>query len=98
MKFYYTMTTENMIDIFNNFFIFEHAFHNDDYERYGDALFVISCEYIPDDIKKTHIHYDLNYGGSNEFIDLLKRFKLDFEWHEPCLVVIYDKLGNDILY
>ena len=99
MKFYLTMTTQNIIDVLNDFFFYEHAFHNEDYERFGDALFVISCEHIPDDIQKTRIHYDLNCDGSDEINDLLRRFDLEFEWFEPNLGVIHDKLSKkDILY
>lgn len=58
---------------------------------YGEnCLFVICCEYIPNRLDKNyHLHYDLCYGGSEEFNNILNKYRLNFDWVNACSVGVY---------
>jgi hypothetical protein len=80
----------------NEMFLYEKAYlndiNNDEYIPY--CKYVISCEYKPlndDMIKKTHLHYELNNGGSVEFNKLLDKYNLEFVWDNSYVALVYEK-------
>lgn len=56
-----------------------------------NELYIIHCEYGHHD--KPTIHYNLNYGGNEEFNNLLKKYNLLMEWENPAIVSLYSKNG-----
>jgi len=53
--------------------------------------YIIHCEYGHHD--KPTIHYNLMYGGNDEFNELLDKYGLLMEWINPCLVELYSAEG-----
>jgi hypothetical protein len=67
---------------------------NEKFNKFENALFIINCEYMPcleEDI--IIIHYDLNYCGSPEFLDILNKYHLNFDWVNCCSAVIFNKIN-----
>jgi hypothetical protein len=66
---------------------------NDENDESGDTHILLICaEYCPsseDEI--THIHYDLNYWGSNRFNEWLEKHNLHVEWYDTCIMWVYAK-------
>jgi hypothetical protein len=59
----------------------------------NNALFIISCEFMPnheEDIKNIHIHSHFNYWGSPDFLNIINKYQLNFNWVDSCQAVIYN--------
>ena len=57
---------------------------------FKNALFIVNCEYMPyleEDI--IILHYDLNYCGSPEFLNILNKYNLIFDWVDSCSAAVY---------
>ena len=82
-------------DYINNWGWTEEEF-NDRFNIFNNALFIINCEFMPNhekDIKNIHIHIDFNYCGSPEFLDILNKYDLNFDWIDNCRVVVFNKIN-----
>lgn len=62
-------------------------------ETFGKkTLFIINCIFIPrNDNDVIHLHYDLNYCGSNDFLKILKKYNLGFDWYDNCRAIVFKK-------
>lgn len=61
-----------------------------DGEEYDSHIkYIINAEYGHHE--RPTIHYNLEYGGNEDFNRLLSKHKLLMEWENPAIVLIYDK-------
>lgn len=63
------------------------------FEENPSALFVVYTEFdITDDeeLGRVKIHYDIKYGGTKDFNNLLDKYNMEMEWENNSIFLIYD--------
>ena len=63
------------------------------FEDSKNTQFVIFTEFMPkdeDEKNRIKLHYDLCYWGDDDFNKLLTKYKLNMDWYDNCIAIIYD--------
>ena len=69
----------------------EDSYFKDLFKNNENIVCIIVAEFMvnnENDIKKTHIHYDYNYWGSDKFHKILDKYNLMFEWQDSSIGII----------
>jgi hypothetical protein len=67
------------------------------FEENPSALFVVFAEFCPkndEELGRVKIHYDIKYGGTNDFNNLLDKYNMEMEWDNSCIFLIYDAIDE----
>jgi len=67
------------------------------FEENPSALFVVFAEFCPkndEELGRVKIHYDIKYGGTNDFNNLLDKYNMEMEWENSCIFLIYDAIDE----